>query len=244
MTPTGPCDYLQSIEADARALASIAGESDLELAVPGCPDWTLKDLLAHVAGANRWVSKCVSEGLVAQERVLPPGPAGREELVRWFNDSADELLSVLAATPRDELVWTPLRGAFASVWWRRKAALEAAIHLKDAERALRANAVDIDPWLALDGIDEYAEEFLPLMLHAVAEPPPVTAVLLSPNDIDDSRTLSLIPAGVDADPGEPNVEITSSASDLLLWMWNRLPHGQLSVRGDDAVVTWWKSLAI
>ena len=82
------------------------------------------------------------------------------------------------------------------------------------------------------------------MLHAVAEPPPVTAVLLSPNDIDDSRTLSLIPAGDDTDPGDPHVEITAAAYQLLLWMWNRLPAGTLSVRGDDTVVTWWKALAI
>ena len=82
------------------------------------------------------------------------------------------------------------------------------------------------------------------MLHTVSEPPPVTAVLLSPDDIDDSRTLSLIPAGVDGDPGEPQVEITASAYELLLWMWNRLPAGTLSVRGDDTVVTWWKGLAI
>ena len=142
------------------------------------------------------------------------------------------------------LVWTPIRGNLASVWWRRKAALEVAIHRTDAEQALGSAPGTIDPRLALDGIDEYAQEFLPLMLHGVAEPPPVTAVLLSPDDIDDSRILSLIPAGNDADPGEPQVEITASAYELLLWMWNRLPAGALSVCGDDTVVTWWKGLAI
>lgn len=237
-------DYLRSIEADGRTLAGIAADVDLELSVPSCPDWTLKDLLAHIAGANRWVSKCVSEGLAAQERVLPPAPDGREQLIDWFNESTDELLGILSATPPDKLVWTPLRGAFASVWWRRKSALEVAIHRTDAERACGASSEPIDPRLALDGIDEYAEEFLPLMLHAVAEPPPVTAVLLTPNDIADARKLSLIPAGVDAEPGDAHVEITSSASELLLWMWNRVPDGTLSVRGDDAVVTWWKGLAI
>ena len=150
----------------------------------------------------------------------------------------------MSGTPHDELVWTPIRGSLGSVWWRRKAALEVAIHRTDAEQALGGDPGHIDAQLALDGIDEYAQEFLPLMLHAVSEPPPVTAVLLSPDDIDDSRTLSLIPAGVDADPGEPKVEITASAYELLLWMWNRLPAGTLSVRGDDTVVTWWKGLAI
>jgi uncharacterized protein (TIGR03083 family) len=237
-------DYLQSIEADGRALAGIAADFDLELSIPSCPGWTLKDLVAHVSGATRWMSKCVSEGLAAQERILPPAPDGREELLHWFNQSIDELLTVLSGTPPDELVWTPIRGGLGSVWWRRKAALEVAIHRTDADQALGASPGPIDARLALDGIDEYAEEFLPLMLHAVTEPPPVTAVLLSPNDIDDSRTLSLIPAGSDADPGDPHVEITAAAYELLLWMWNRLPAGTLSVRGDDTVVTWWKGLAI
>ena len=237
-------DYLTSIEADRRTLADIAADSDLELRIPGCPDWTLKDLLDHVSGATRWMTKCVSEGVVAQERILPPAPDGREELLEWFDQSIDGLLTVLSNTAPDDLVWTPIRGSLGSVWWRRKAALEVAIHRTDAQQALGAPPGSIDPRLALDGIDEYAEEFLPLMLHAVAEPPPVTAVLLSPDDIDDTRTLSLIPAGNDADPGEPHVEITASAYELLLWMWNRLPTGTLSVRGDDTVVTWWKALAI
>lgn len=74
------------------------------------------------------------------------------------------------------------------------------------------------------------------MLHAVAESSPVTAVLLSPTDVDDSRVLSLIPAGDDRDPGVPGVELTASARDLLLWMWNRLPDGALAVIGDETVV--------
>jgi uncharacterized protein (TIGR03083 family) len=237
-------DYLKSIEADGRALAGIAADFDLELPVPGCPDWTLKDLLDHVSGASRWMTKCVSEGVAAQERILPTAPEGRKELLAWFDQSIDELLAVLSVTPPDELVWTPIRGSLGSVWWRRKAALEVAIHRTDAEQALGTPPGIIDPRLALDGIDEYAQEFLPLMLHAVAEPPPVTAVLLSPDDIADSRMLSLIPAGNSTDFGEPHVEITAAAYELLLWMWNRLPAGALSVRGDDTVVTWWKGLAI
>jgi uncharacterized protein (TIGR03083 family) len=241
--PTG-YDYLESIEADRQALAGIAADFDLGLRVPSCPDWALKDLLDHVSGATRWMTKCVAEGVAAQERILPPAPDGPEELLAWFNESIDVLLTVLSGTPADALVWTPIRGSLGSVWWRRKAALEVAIHRTDAEQAIGGSPGHIDPLLALDGIDEYAEEFLPLMLHTVAKPPPVTAVLLSPDDIDDSRTLSLIPAGVDADPGEPQVEITAPAYELLLWMWNRLPAGTLSVRGDDTVVNWWRGLAI
>ena len=186
----------------------------------------------------------MSSGLTAQERILAPAPTGRDALLRWSEESLDELLSILSATEPGELVWTPIRGALGSIWWRRKAALEVAIHRNDAENAVNLDGQIIDAQLALDGIDEYAQEFLPLMLHAVAESPPVTAVLLSPTDIDDSRVLSLIPAGDDRDPGVPGVELTGSASDLLLWMWNRLPDGSVAVRGDRTVVTWWKGLAI
>jgi uncharacterized protein (TIGR03083 family) len=244
MVTSANFDYLTSIEANGRALVDIAAHNDLDLPIPTCPGWTLGDLLAHVSGANRWVSHCVSSGLTAQERILPPAPTDRDALLRWSEESLDELLSILSATQPGELVWTPIRGALGSVWWRRKAALEVAIHRNDAEDAVGLDQQIIDARLALDGIDEYSQEFLPLMLHAVVESPPVTAVLLSPTDVDDSRVLSLIPAGDDRDPGVPGVELTASASDLLLWIWNRLPDGSLTVRGDDTVITWWKSLAI
>jgi uncharacterized protein (TIGR03083 family) len=239
-----PYDYLMSIEADGRALLGIAADVDLALPVPTCPGWTLRDLLEHVSGANRWVTRCVSSGLAAQERILPPGPSGREELLEWSRQSLEEMLAALSSTPPEQLVWTPIRGALGSVWWRRKAALEVAIHRTDAENTRGVGPEMVDPLLALDGIDEYSEEFLPLMLLGVTEPPPVTAVLLSPDDIDESRTLSLIAAGDDRHPGAPTVELKASASELLLWMWNRLPEGTLTASGDDTVVTWWKCLAI
>ena len=196
----GGHDYLASIAADSSALFGIAADFDLALPVPTCPGWTLHDLVEHVSGANRWVSHCVSSGLTPQERILPSGPSEPELLVGWAWESVDELLDVLVATPTDELVWTPIRGVLGIVG-------EA-----------------IEPPLALDGIDEYAEEFLPLMLLGVGVPP-VTAVLLSPNDIDETRTLSLLPAGDDNARCAPTVELKASASDLLLWMWNRAPDG-------------------
>lgn len=237
-------DYLTSIDAGGRAFLGIAADSDLALPIPTCPGWTLRDLIEHVAGANRWVSTCVSSGLTAQERLLPSGPSGRDDLLTWTRESFDELLAVLSATAPDEQVWTPIRGALGSVWWRRKQALEVAIHLVDAETALGVRPNTIDAPLALDGIDEFAEEFLPLMLLGVAQQPPVTAVLLSPTDVEESRTLSLIAAGEDRDRGASRVELEATASELLLWLWNRAPVGSLTVSGDHAVVEWWKGLAI
>ncbi|GAC1408065.1 MAG: hypothetical protein NVS4B6_22040 [Mycobacterium sp.] len=112
-------------------MIDLVADFDPELPITTCPGWTLADLLTHVSGANRWMSTCVASGLTAQERILPPGPTGREELLEWSRQSLEELLAVLSATPPEELVWTPIRGAQGSNWWRRKAALEVSIHRTD-----------------------------------------------------------------------------------------------------------------
>ncbi len=49
-------DYLKSIESDGQALLGMAADGDLAVPVPTCPEWTLRHLLEHVSGANRWVS--------------------------------------------------------------------------------------------------------------------------------------------------------------------------------------------
>ena len=119
-------DYLASTEANGRALVDIAARNDLDSPVPTCPGWTLGDLLAHVSGANRWVSRCVSSGLTAQERILPPAPTGRDALLRWSEESLDELLATLSATPLAnwcgrpfEALWGVSGGAARPRWkWR------------------------------------------------------------------------------------------------------------------------------
>lgn len=237
-------DYLQSIEVDGKALRGIGADFNLGLQVPSCPDWSLRDLLDHVAGASRWMTKCVFEKQTPQERVLPSGPPGRAGLLDWFQQSIDDLLAVLSATPHDELVWTPIKGLQGSAWWRRKAALEVAIHRTDAESTLGVEPEPIDARLALDGIDEYAGEFLPLMLHGVDEPPPVTSIVLSPNDIAQSRKLSLVADGTAQPASGEEVELVATASDLLLWVWNRVPDERITIRGDGSVFSWWKGLSI
>ena len=237
-------DYLSSIEADGEALWKLAHDHAFDVPIPTCPGWTLGDLVAHVGGAHRWMSTCVSSGLQAQERNLPPAPSARVDLLRWFREAQAELLAVLSATPPDQPVWTPIRGALGSLWWRRKAAVEAAIHRWDVDNAVSQQPTPIDAQLALDGIDEYSQEFLPNMLPAVTHPAPVSSLRLSATDLDDSRVLPLIPTGDEQNHDASRAELIGSASDLLLWMWNRVADDKLTVRGNDAVVSWWKSLVI
>lgn len=41
--------YLECLAADERRLRELAGGADLATPVPSCPDWTLADLVEHVA---------------------------------------------------------------------------------------------------------------------------------------------------------------------------------------------------
>jgi uncharacterized protein (TIGR03083 family) len=242
VTPT-EADHLALIETESRRLVAIALKSDGEAVVPSCPDWTLRELVGHVGGANRWMATCVTGGLKPQERMLPAPPDDADKLVAWFEDSVAELLKALAAIPSQQLVWTPVTGAQGSAWWRRKAAVEVGIHRWDADNATSKAPQPLAANLALEGIAEFVEEFLPLMLLA-APVAPVPSIRLCPNDIDAHIDVSLLPAGDTRATGSPGVQLTGSASDLLLWIWNRVSADRVGLPNDEVIAGWWKGLAI
>lgn len=242
-TPDARHDHLGLLEEESRRLAVIAANYSPTKQIPSCPGWDLNALIEHVSGAHRWVSHCVRSGLTPQERELPVAPAEVDPLV-WFDQSVCLLLASLASVPAEEIVWTPVTGPHPSAWWRRKAAVEAGIHRWDADHATGASPRPLRTDLASSGIAEFVEEFLPLMLQAV-DPAPVTSVRLLPDDIDISLDVSLVPAGVSRSTADdPVTELTGTASDLLLWIWNRPVVERITVRGGQSVLEWWKGLAI
>ncbi|MEE6135203.1 maleylpyruvate isomerase family mycothiol-dependent enzyme [Mycobacterium sp. 050128] len=236
-------DYLGLIELESRRLIEIAAMASGDVGVPTCPEWTLRDLVGHVGGAHRWVSTCVTGGLEAQQRLLPLPPDDVNQLSGWFGESVDRLRAALSSVAADELVWTPLKGPQASRWWRRKAALEAAIHRWDADNATHPAPEPLAAALALDGIAEFTEEFLPLMVQA-APAAPVPSIRLCPNDIDICFDVPLMTSPDGAVPGRSGTELSGSASDLLLWIWNRIGADNVVVVGDAAILRWWPCLAI
>lgn len=236
-------DYLELIELESSRLIEIAATASGDVGVPTCPEWTLRDVVGHVGGAHRWVSTCVTGGLKAQQRILPLPPDGVSQLLDWFGESVDRLRSALSSVPSDESVWTPLTGPQASTWWRRKAALEAAIHRWDADNATHAQPEPLAAALALDGIAEFTEEFLPLLVQA-APAAPVPSIRLCPNDIDVCVDVPLMTPPDGAVAGLSGTQLSGSASDLLLWIWNRVGRDNVVVVGDAAILQWWTCLAI
>ena len=71
-----------------------SGAADVTAAVPSCPDWTVRDLVAHLGTVNWWAGQTVrdatpdarSRGMSAVQRSAPPAAgrarAGRDRLLQ------------------------------------------------------------------------------------------------------------------------------------------------------------------
>ncbi len=231
---------LQALHDDGVALRDAVSRSP-EAAVPSCPGWTGRDLLGHVAGVHRWALQVVADGAVPRLRLLPEPPSEFSGLVAWYTDGLEELAALLGGTDPGSPVWTPTAGVVGSMWWRRKIAVETALHRWDAQYALAAGGgappEAIRATVAVAGINEYVTDLLPGMLAGAGGPS--GAVRLDSADTGDGWDLDLGPGGGAA-------TIRGTASDLLLWMWNRLEHptARLQVDGTADVVGRWPTMRI
>jgi len=125
-----------------------------------------------------------------------------------MRDGLDALTVALAEPTRR--CWT-LAGPATAAWWRRRQALETAIHRVDAERAL-GPASPIDPALAADGVGEVVDVLHPRQVRLGRATEPAVALRLT---TDDGSGTWLI-----AGPSPPT-DISGPAERLLLLLWGR-----------------------
>ncbi|HXB48783.1 MAG TPA: maleylpyruvate isomerase N-terminal domain-containing protein, partial [Streptosporangiaceae bacterium] len=101
-------DMLDLIEDRSRALRSAAAEAGLDAQVPGCPDWKVADLLAHVGEVQLFWTAAVGAG----EAASPPGPDlvgdtnPQGDLLAWSADATDRLVIELRNAGPDRMCWT------------------------------------------------------------------------------------------------------------------------------------------
>ncbi len=148
--------YLELLDADVEAM--IAASTDLTATVPGCPGWTVRDLLAHVIGVYR-------HKIVALDTDAAPP---QREFGDWGTLAADddprEVLRTEYAALRERLTardpmtptWTWWPGEQHVGFWIRRMAQETAVHRWDAESAVHGveGATPVPDDLATDGVDE------------------------------------------------------------------------------------------
>ncbi|WP_067698735.1 maleylpyruvate isomerase family mycothiol-dependent enzyme [Nocardia jejuensis] len=199
--------------------ALIEPEVDLAAPVPSCGDWTFHDLVEHVGQGNMWVVTAVAE--LRGDNAGEPAPRDAVELRAWYDATAAAIAESLAADPETE-AWTFTRSQPRTVgFWRRRRAHETLMHLWDGRNAL-GKADPFDPELADDGIAEVFELFAPRMIDRGLATAPEVALRVRATDTGRDRIYG---------PGAPVAEISGTASDLLLTLWQRVP-------ASDPVLTW------
>ncbi len=210
-------DFNAWIAHESDAFASTIETGQLGRRVPGCPDWTLRDLAWHLGRVQRFWSTVVRAGADV-EPTFPTGtgPPVAGELADWMRASTAELLDVLGAASSATPAWT---------WWRddrtvgaiaRHQVLEAAVHRWDAQSACGVPE-EIPQLVADDGVDEFVR-----IARQLRDPAPIVLIA---TDTGGVFCLS---------DDEPVVSVSATASELVLVLCRRTGPDDVAVDGDRA----------
>jgi uncharacterized protein (TIGR03083 family) len=169
--------------------------------VPQYPEWTMNDLMAHTASILGRTAIVCREKL--QERAHAPRVPEGGDGIQWFSEQLDEMLEVLRFGDPSTPVWG--FGSAPSVgFWVRRMLIEVGVHRFDADTAWGDDFPLLDR-VAQAGLDEFSEMWLPRLGE-------VPTIRLKADEIGRTWTYG---------PGDPESEVSGTASDLYLRLMSR-----------------------
>ena len=253
-------DYVEHFVREAAAFetaARAAVDAQPAPAVPSCPGWRVTNLVLHLGTVHRYVARVIAERLPdppAEEDLtwlaapgecagwLPPGAVPGDAalptaLVDWFAAGAADLRAQFQAAGPDEAVWT-WSAAHTVGFWQRMQAIEAAVHRWDAQAAVGV-AEPVDAALAADAVGQTFEIMAP-MRRALKHAPPGQGERFGFRRTDGADYWAIRCDGptVVRHDGPCDVELRGTASDLMLFLWQRLlaGSGSLVTEGDASLL--------
>jgi uncharacterized protein (TIGR03083 family) len=233
---------------DGRDLLAAAG-TDWSRPIPHCPGWDAADLVGHMGAILAWMARIVTTGEPVPRRDRETPPSGHASLASWYSAHLDRTVDILTTSSADSPAWTfSSRGERRTGWWRRRLAVELAIHRWDAQYAASIGAAParpIDGGVAAAGIEEFLTEFLPGLLAQPEVDGLTGSVQLNANDGPSEWWVDLgARAGAVAVPGHAKADtaVEGTRSDLLLWLTNRGPVPHVEILGQPGIAAAWGQL--
>jgi uncharacterized protein (TIGR03083 family) len=251
MSATGSKEFwLTSFRQDASAFRAVALEADLGAAVPTCPGWTVLDLMHHLGGVYRWVCAHVSRGITAKpdpelrratmfDNLPEPG-----ETIAWWDEQTRSVAKLLESLDPQAPAWNWAPQPKVATFWHRRMAHETALHRWDMQLAATGLTEPIEARLAVDGVGEVLDTWLP----AGRRRGPTTrfgVIQLLATDIQHQwfvrlrgEAIALLDTATlfaDTDPTE-QVAAAGTASDLQLALWGRINWDVLDIGGDETLL--------
>ena len=242
MTNLSFADMLAYIEDRSAALRAAAAEAGFEARVPGCPDWSVADLVAHVGQVQLFWRAAVAageaDGPPSDDAVGDTTPQG--DLLAWSADATDLLVLELRNAGPNRLCWT---------WWEvsgapmtsgaiaRHQVQEAAVHAYDAQQAA-GKAQPIPEPIAADGVGEYLT--VELLTNGPWPYDPAAVILETGAGggwvIDLETPAVTVLRGDEHGSAKPSATVTADPSDMVLSFYRRDPIGKLRIDGAAELV--------
>ncbi|MEI7453380.1 MAG: maleylpyruvate isomerase family mycothiol-dependent enzyme [Actinomycetes bacterium] len=216
-------DFRAVITDASQQFAELIEDGDLGATVSSCPGWTLTELAQHVCGTQRWATQVFITGEAGE---FPKAPTERTELLAYFNEGARQLTEASIGTDPERPTWSFGPEPRIAKFWTRRQAHEIAVHLWDAYDS-QGKSYEISNELAIDGVQEISEVFLPMRLRRGTVTPVPQKLVLAPIGSNTRIEIATDPLA-----SGPIVTLTGSASDLLLLLWGRKQLSAVEINGD------------
>lgn len=255
-------DHLRLItERSVAFRAAVAAAPSLDLRVPTHPEWTLFELVQHVGMGRRKSAAIVAAGPAG----APPeqsswddgsgAPREREALLAWWTESVEQLMSVLRDAGPDRGCWTwwdDSPSPQTSGAWARRQVCEIAVFTYDAQLTTGA-AQPLPVEVALDGFDDCQFTLCATTVAWPHEPAIVdyyategrswrlrlsedgAHVIRLDGAADDGAADDAAADDGAADDGAANASARATASDLVLFFYDRLSVDSVNAEGDRRI---------
>ncbi len=228
-------DHLSLLARFQRDFLAAVPDADADARVPACGEWTVRELVEHLAGIHYWAA-----GQARAKRGAPLGD-GPFDLAPHYAAQAATLRQALAELDPDAtgrvLTHPEPMGPGPVRFWHRRQTHETLVHLHDL-LAARSGAgsiglVEAEPEVWADTVDEVVTVLQPRQAGLGRMAPLRLQVALVATDVDGAPTWVLGAPGERADEVTPDVVVSGPAEGLALTLWRRLTPAEagLTVQG-------------